>query len=160
REARRSVGPEGRAGCGGTGVHARHTVHCAQAGAAARARCPRGGVQVTVVERSARPALRDTVTYAEAIGHSRAFVEVLHEAARLGPLEVPVLISSGGRSGNGKTTLARIIHENSARHAGAFVELSCATIPVQRFEAKMFGSDDRGGGRESPEPGIVAAAEG
>jgi len=24
----------------------------------------------------------------------------------------------------------------------------------------MFGSDDRGGGRESPEPGIVAAAEG
>ena len=33
---------------------------------------------------ASRPALRDTVTYREAIGHSRAFVEVRRYTAALG----------------------------------------------------------------------------
>src|SRR5215470_2692748 len=94
-----------------------------------------------------RPALRDTETYRQAIGYSGAYVEVLHEAARLAPLEVPVLISSGGRSGNGKTTLARIIHENSARHAGVFVDVNCAAIPDALIEGTLFGSEERDGGQ-------------
>jgi len=106
-----------------------------------------------------RPQLRNTATHRGAIGHSAAFVRVLHQAARLAQLDVPVLITSDGRSGCGKSTLARLIHENSERRAGPFVEFNCAAIPPALLDRELFGFRDWLD-EKSPNNGRVAAAAG
>jgi DNA-binding NtrC family response regulator len=49
----------------------------------------------------------------------------------------PILIS--GDTGTGKKLLAEALHAEGARSAGPFVEVSCASLTPQRFEAEMFG---------------------
>ena len=45
-----------------------------------------------------------------------------------------------GETGTGKTQLARVIHENSPRHRGPFVEVSCTNIPESLVESELFGA--------------------
>ena len=44
-----------------------------------------------------------------------------------------------GESGVGKELVARRIHEESARGAGPFVKVDCASIPPNLFESELFG---------------------
>jgi two-component system response regulator AtoC len=73
-------------------------------------------------------------------GASEAMVEVrlkiLHAAAR----NLPVLIT--GRTGSGKTHIARIIHDERQRRQSAhapFIEVNCASIPAELLESELFG---------------------
>jgi len=58
------------------------------------------------------------------------------EALKYAPTELPILIL--GPSGTGKTSLAKILHEHSARE-GAFVSINCSAYTEDLLEAELFG---------------------
>jgi DNA-binding NtrC family response regulator len=74
------------------------------------------------------------------IGHSpqmkavRAFVERV-----VGYPDATLLLR--GESGTGKNHVARVIHYNSRRAQGRFVDINCATIPDQLLESELFGHE-------------------
>jgi len=71
------------------------------------------------------------------VAGSPAFEEALRRARSAARYEDPVLIL--GETGSGKTMIARILHESSARAAGPFVEVNCSAIPESMAEAELFG---------------------
>jgi Nif-specific regulatory protein len=94
----------------------------------------------------------------EIVGRSRSLAQVLQSASQVAPLDVDVLIT--GPSGSGKSMLARVIHNNSPRASGPFVELNCAAIPETLLESELFGAE-RGAHSTATRKaqGKVAAAE-
>lgn len=102
---------------------------------------------------------RQKLQCATLIGRSAAIAKALQHASLVAPLDVSALLT--GESGTGKTQLARVIHENSPRRGGPFVELNCATIPESLIENELFGSE---AGAHSTanvrREGKIAAAEG
>ena len=93
------------------------------------------------------------------IGQSPALAALLKEVSLLAPLEVNVLLT--GESGTGKSRIARVIHDNSPRAQGPFVELNCAAIPDPLVESELFGAVSGGHSTATQEvPGKVSAAEG
>lgn len=89
-------------------------------------------------EDDATRGLRDELRTTSLVGRSRALARVLREAALVAPLDVTVLLT--GESGTGKSLLARVIHDNSPRRTGPFVELNCATVPEGLLESELFGA--------------------
>ncbi len=68
------------------------------------------------------------------------FQKLLHEADRIAPTPVPVLIE--GESGTGKELLARRIHAGSERGRGEtrrFVAVNCAALSRSLVESELFG---------------------
>lgn len=46
-----------------------------------------------------------------------------------------------GESGSGKELVAQLLHENSLRTAGPFIEVNCAAIPQELIESELFGHE-------------------
>ncbi|MDH4232154.1 MAG: sigma-54 dependent transcriptional regulator [Nitrospirota bacterium] len=46
-----------------------------------------------------------------------------------------------GESGSGKELVAQMLHENSLRAGGPFVEVNCAAIPQELIESELFGHE-------------------
>lgn len=93
------------------------------------------------------------------VGSSSALAAAVRLAMQVAPLDITVLLT--GASGTGKSQLARLIHDNSARASGPFVELNCAALPDTLVESELFGA--RAGSHSEARrdtPGKVAAAEG
>jgi Nif-specific regulatory protein len=88
---------------------------------------------------SAVSELRAKLNASDVIGESQALARVLSEVALVAPLDVNVLLL--GETGTGKTQLARVLHRNSPRADGPFVELNCAALPEQLFESELFGAE-------------------
>jgi DNA-binding NtrC family response regulator len=61
----------------------------------------------------------------------------LQTAAALAGHNVPVLVE--GETGTGKSLIARLIHELSARPAGPYVQVNCAALPEKLVESTLFG---------------------
>ena len=85
--------------------------------------------------------LREQVTeagmFGQIIGTAPAFKSVLGRVAKVAPTDSTVLIT--GETGTGKELIARAIHENSKRTAGAFLKINCAAIPTSLIAAELFG---------------------
>ncbi len=94
----------------------------------------------------------------EAVGALRGEIERIAqlEGAGGGPT---VLVL--GETGAGKELVARAIHAESPRAAGAFVEINCAAIPPTLLEAELFGYE-RGAYTDAraAKAGLFEAADG
>ncbi|MBN8763659.1 MAG: Fis family transcriptional regulator [Thiobacillus sp. 63-78] len=86
----------------------------------------------------------------------------LIKAERLAATDISVLIT--GETGTGKTRIARLIHEKSARSEHAFVSINCASLPEQLLESELFGhvrgsftgaTDSRAGLFEEADAGTI-----
>ncbi len=70
-------------------------------------------------------------------GNSTPMQEVFGMIRRVGPSDVPVLIT--GESGTGKELVARAIHRLSARKEAPFIAINCGAIPETLLESELFG---------------------
>ena len=102
--------------------------------------------------------LRTTLRLHGLVGRSAALAAVLREVAIAAPTSKTMLLT--GETGTGKTQLARVIHDNSPRHRGPFVEVSCTNLPESLVESELFGAK-RGAatGVDRDRAGYVAQAE-
>jgi transcriptional regulator with GAF, ATPase, and Fis domain len=74
-----------------------------------------------------------------ALGRSKAWRDVLAQAAKVAPTDTTVLLT--GESGTGKEVVARYLHRASSRNEGPFVALNCAALPEQLLESELFGHE-------------------
>ncbi len=93
------------------------------------------------------------------VAESAAMQAALGSARQVAPTDATVLLL--GESGTGKSQLARFIHYQSRRAAGAFVEVHCAALPETLLEGELFGYE-KGAftGANQRKPGHLAGAEG
>src|SRR5207302_5181908 len=88
------------------------------------------------------------------VGSSGPAVSARTQIERVAPTGSRVLIT--GASGAGKETVARLIHQGSKRAEGPFVVINCSTLPAERRELELFGTE---GGADSDSLYVSGALE-
>ncbi|HRJ11969.1 MAG TPA: sigma-54 dependent transcriptional regulator [Alphaproteobacteria bacterium] len=81
----------------------------------------------------------------EIIGTSQAVLSLKSNIEKIGPTNSRVLIM--GPPGAGKELAARLLHMGSKRAAGPFVIMNCASLEPDKFDEKLFGSENADGRR-------------
>jgi len=95
----------------------------------------------------------------EMIGECLPMVKLKQTVAKMAPTDAPVLIS--GETGTGKELVARLLHGLSPRADGPFVAVNCPALPVDLFQAEVFGHE-KGAftSADHARPGRIEAARG
>lgn len=93
------------------------------------------------------------------LGKSKAISTIREKIAKLARSQAPVYIN--GESGSGKELVARLIHQQSARHSRPFIAINCGAIPHELMESEFFGHK-KGSftGAVSDKKGLFQAADG
>jgi two-component system, NtrC family, nitrogen regulation response regulator NtrX len=73
------------------------------------------------------------------VGASGGAAGVRGQIEKVAPTGSRVLIT--GPSGSGKETVARLTHQGSKRAGGPFVIVNCSTLPTERLDIELFGTD-------------------
>jgi two-component system response regulator AtoC len=85
--------------------------------------------------------LQSRLTYKEKapdiIVHSQKMLDVMSLVRKVAASNAVVLIT--GESGTGKELVAQTVHRFSQRHAGSFIDISCAAIQETLLESELFG---------------------
>lgn len=93
------------------------------------------------------------------VGGCPAILEVQRLAEKVAPSRASVLLV--GERGSGRSTVARIIHEHSARSGFPFCRLACASAPSEVLERELFGYESGSGeGGEQLQPGRLEQVDG
>lgn len=71
------------------------------------------------------------------VGNGPAMQALRAYIRKLGATDCNVLIT--GETGTGKELVARLIHQNSARHDYPLIAINCAAIPDALLESELFG---------------------
>jgi DNA-binding NtrC family response regulator/ligand-binding sensor domain-containing protein len=100
-------------------------------------------VRVSVEPDPHRLALAETLSAGqpaqEFVGESAALRQVLSLVSEAAPTELTVLIE--GETGTGKGLAARMLHDQSNRRDGPFVQVNCGAIPEGLVESELFGHE-------------------
>ena len=98
-------------------------------------------------------------TVGDLVCRSEVMRSVCELIQRIAPTNVAVLLL--GESGAGKTALAELVHRESRRADGPFVEINCGAIPDTLFESEVFGHEAGAftGARREGKPGLVERAD-
>lgn len=115
--------------------------------------------------RRRRDARRDSAP--TLIGNSTAMQRLRDAIARILAAEsglpggTPPTVLITGETGTGKELVARALHFEGRRRDAPFVEINCASIPLQLLEAELFGFE-RGAFTDARERkiGLIEAADG
>jgi len=93
------------------------------------------------------------------VARSSGMRQVVDLARRVAKVDSTVLIT--GESGSGKERIARLVHDQSTRAAGAFIAVNCGAITETLLESELFGHA-RGAftGATVSRPGLFEAANG
>jgi DNA-binding NtrC family response regulator len=86
------------------------------------------------------------------VGTHPAMRQVMERLARVAATDEPVLLV--GEPGTGRQTLARALHDSSARAGGPFVVVGCADVPEDLLATELFGTG-RAGRLAATEHGTV-----
>jgi two-component system, NtrC family, nitrogen regulation response regulator NtrX len=73
------------------------------------------------------------------VGESQKIMQLNEQIRMAAASNSRVLIL--GESGSGKELVAHLLHENSSRTGGLFVEMNCAAIPQELIESELFGHE-------------------
>ncbi len=73
------------------------------------------------------------------IGECPAMTQLYKRILAAASTDATVLVR--GKSGTGKTLVARAIHENSERRTGPLVCVDCTTLPAGLIESELFGHE-------------------
>ncbi len=79
------------------------------------------------------------VTAGPLVHRSAVMARLFEVAGRVARSDATILLC--GESGTGKGVLARFLHDQSPRHAGPFVTITCANIPGELLESELFGHE-------------------
>jgi DNA-binding NtrC family response regulator len=97
---------------------------------------------------------RQLPAQADLVGSGRAMQALRAQLERIAAHDTGVLVQ--GEPGTGKETLARVLHEKSARRQGPFVTVAAGAIARDTAALALFGAEDAGG----VQPGLVEQASG
>ena len=73
------------------------------------------------------------------VGKSEKLLQTVRLAKRVAPTSAPVLIS--GESGTGKELISCLIHHDSRRAQGPYIEVNCAALSDSLLESELFGHE-------------------
>src|SRR6266702_2349404 len=74
------------------------------------------------------------------VGASSAFKEMIRQVKEIARYPASTVLITG-ESGTGKELVARAIHHLSDRREAPFIEINCASIPVNLLESELFGHE-------------------
>ena len=112
-----------------------------------------------VMDDRVRETLAVEERWGRALGRSPAMRRIFAILPRLANSDTTLLLE--GETGTGKSLLAEVIHDASARRARPFVVLDCGSIPPTLIESELFGHE-KGAftGAAGSRRGVFEAAEG
>ena len=92
------------------------------------------------LETALRRLSRPNQSYeSELLGRSPSIEQIRQTVEQIAPTPVNVLIT--GESGTGKSLIAKVIHERSARSKSPFLTLNCGSLPETLLESELFGHE-------------------
>lgn len=75
--------------------------------------------------------------YPTIVGKSACLVKVIDRAKKVAAYDSTVLLQ--GETGTGKELFARLIHCQSPRSGGRFIDINCAAVPPDLLASELFG---------------------
>src|SRR6185369_10378904 len=100
-------------------------------------------LQTNSLKREVRAIRRGELEFFEKVpmvGVSSALKEIMRQAREVARhSDATVLIT--GESGTGKELISKSIHHLSERREAPFIEINCASIPVNLLESELFGHE-------------------
>jgi len=99
-------------------------------------------------------------TFDDIVGDHKTIINAIRDADLASRSSCSVLIM--GETGTGKEMFAQAIHNASVRQGGHFIAINCSAIPIELFEAELFGYEEGSftGAVKGGKKGLIEAASG
>ncbi len=93
------------------------------------------------------------------VTESESMRSLITKAQKIASMDSSILIT--GESGTGKSLIAKLVHELSARHSEKLAEIDCSAMSGESLETELFGSmdSDRDGLYPDGIPGLIEIAD-